>query len=60
MYFPVSTPLIVIAQAAICGLWIANSNVRERLVEKMYLTPDLLHIVNVYQNRGFVIFLIFC
>ena len=54
MYFPISTPIIIIFQAIIVGFWFANSIVRGRIVEKMYLTPDLLHIVNVYQNRGLV------
>ena len=54
MYFPISTPIIIILQAIIIGFWFSNSIIRGRIVEKMYLTPDLLHIVNVYQNRGFV------
>lgn len=54
MYFPISTPIIIILQMVLAGLWIKNSMLRSRLVEKMYLTPDLLHIVNVYQSKGIV------
>lgn len=54
MYFPVSTPIIVTLQVGLLGLWLANSLVRSRVVEKMFLAPDLLHIVNVYQPRGLV------